>query len=57
MKFKKASMFLSMALAASMMATPVMAADVSTACGTGKTRQLLKLWPPPSASLCRRTLL
>lgn len=37
MKFKKASMFLSMALAASMMAAPAMAADVSAAGGTGET--------------------
>jgi hypothetical protein len=37
MKFKKAPLFLSMALAASMMAVPAMAADVSGAGGTGET--------------------
>ena len=37
MKFKKTPMFLSMALAASLMAVPAMAADVDTAGGTGET--------------------
>ena len=37
MKFKKTPMFLSMALAASLMALPVQAANISTAGGTGET--------------------
>ena len=37
MKFKKTPMFLSMALAASLMSVPAMAADIGTANGTGET--------------------